>query len=117
MSRKDQGLPVHSGSDRTLRQILTDHPDRPWLQGVSRNIDAESTLRSLQYYNPKDCITSQVQTKMERMARISDEAQFKLMQGQRARMEYDGKMWNNPTSIVMTEPIEQRPFVCKPRVD
>lgn len=90
---------------RSYKKLLEQYPDKPWLQGTTINIDRESELRSLNYYNPKDCIKTEAQQELTTLTRLSDETMIRNMQQQSARMGGNGRLWNIPTSVRMTEPL------------
>ena len=91
---------------KSLKKMTDKHPDRPWLHSTHRNINKDSQLSNRNYYNPKDCIIQCVQHDLTGFARIADEALIKQMDVGNKRLDCSTKMWNQPTSLRMTEPID-----------
>lgn len=102
--RKHSGVSTNKRSNHTLKTLLEQYPDRPWLNGIHKDITAESHLRNNNYYNPKDCIVPCVQHDIDLFARIRDEAFTRDMISQNQRPVDEMKMWNNITSPRMLEP-------------
>lgn len=106
-----QGLPVTPVAQTLkkgeIKKIRRQRPDRPWIYGTNINIDAESKLFSLNYYNPTDCINKKVRDCLERENR---EASVRMhMRHHRSASQYLNKTphWiNNPTRMINQEPID-----------
>ncbi len=90
---------------RSYKKLLEEYPNKPWLQGTTINLDKESELHSLNYYNPKDCIRAEAQRELSHLSRSSDMVMVHNMRQHSVRMSDSGKLWNIPTSARMTEPI------------
>lgn len=76
--------------------------DRPWIHGTNINIDAESKLKRLDYYNPKDCIANNVR---EQLQKSYIQAVHALHQGQGGNYLQHTPLWlNNPTRMINQEP-------------
>ena len=104
ISTKAKGIDtVGHSKPRSYKKILEEHPDKPWLNGTTINIDNESKLYSLNYYNPKDCISTEARRDLTAMSRLSDEVMLRNMQHNSARMNDNGKLWNIQTSALMSE--------------
>ena len=88
-----------------IKSLLKKHPERPWLHSTDKNIDRESQLLNLNYYNPQDCITPSVYNDLAGFRRISDEALLREMQVNSAHM-VNGRLWDTVTSVKMLEPID-----------
>jgi|688.fasta_scaffold797762_2 hypothetical protein len=60
----------HNGTRRefeTLDWHTRRFPDRPWLLGVSYDVNADSNLKNLGWYNDRDCITNDEFKTLERL--------------------------------------------------
>lgn len=90
---------------RSLKKMAERHPERPWLTSVRRNVNMDSQLSFRSYYNPKDCVRDNVQEDLMRLGRVADEALLRDMTGKQ-RLDGNTRLWNQPTSMKMTEPIE-----------
>lgn len=90
---------------KSLKTMSEHHPDRPWLTSIRRNINMDSQLSARSYYNPKDCIHDDVQGDLLRLDRIADDALLHHMTGGGQRLDGNTRLWNQPTSMRMTEPI------------
>ena len=78
---------------------LTDF--EPWNEGVQYNIDADSKLRRLDYYNPTDCIEPFI---MEHLSQLNQTANLRMYGKLTSKMELP--QWiNNNTKARITEPI------------
>jgi hypothetical protein len=60
----------------TLEYFVRRYPARPWLLGISYNINAESELKNLNYYNHRDCIQEEESILLDR---LSLDASIKIM--------------------------------------
>lgn len=101
--RKHAGLATKKRSNHTLKTLLQQYPDRPWLHGIHKDITAESQLRNINYYNPKDCILPCIRHDIELFSRVRDEAFTRDLINQNQRPVNEYKMWNNVTSPRMLE--------------
>jgi hypothetical protein len=82
-------------SRQDLSRLQSKYPDRPWLAGVQRHIDGESTLFRLNYYNPRDCVADDVQKELDGFNARADSAFTERM---RKEAPMHLKPWNNSTS-------------------
>jgi hypothetical protein len=82
-------------SRQDLSRLQSKYPDRPWLAGVQRHIDGESTLFRLNYYNPRDCVADDVQKELDVFNARADAAFTERM---RADTSMHLQSWNNSTS-------------------
>jgi hypothetical protein len=104
-----KGTNTASLTSKSLNTMTEKHPGRPWLHGIHRNVDRDSHLRNHNHYNPMDCVVPAVQQDLSSFNRIADEAMLKEMtqtQLFRNGALEDGRMWNQPTSMRMTEPVD-----------
>jgi hypothetical protein len=104
---ENQGVPtVDAPFDRCNmphKKLAKKHTDRPWVHGVNYNIDVNSQLKRLDYYNPKDCIV-----KSRELNRLNQEANLKLLKAMQPYNFYPNvtpQMFQNPTRMVNLEPI------------
>ena len=108
VSDQGKGVPTqdqnHGASVPKLKTLVQDHPERPWLHGINKNIDRESQLHNLNYYNPRDCIIPCVQRDLCCFNRMAGEKMARQFQSK--RLDVGVKMWNNPTSLRMLEPVD-----------
>lgn len=111
--KKYEGLPtdpsLQKKKERTdkLKKLIQRHPDRPWLHGVNINIDAESKLRGLDYYNPEDCIDSTTLKKLEEKNNESHVAMFHRYHTISNNYPNETPHWlNNPTKMINQEPLD-----------
>jgi hypothetical protein len=88
---------------RNYKKLAEQYPDKPWLNGVSINIDNESKLFGLNTYNTKDCMSHEVLSEFLTLSRLSDETMVRNMQQQSVRMNEDGRLWNIATSLRTVE--------------
>lgn len=86
----------------SLELLARQYPSRPWLSGVQRHIDGESTLMRLNYYNPRDCVADEVQGQLDK---YNSEADAKFVERMRADAPMHLKPWNNSTSAKLLTPI------------
>lgn len=99
---KVKSKPTKRAKRRHLKCKKT-RKDRPWIHGTNINIDAESKLRRLDYYNPKDCIANEVH---QQLKKTYIQAIHNLHQGQGDNyMQYTPLWLNNPTRMVNQEPL------------
>lgn len=93
--------------EQNLEKLTKKYPDRPWLHGIHRNIVRDSQLRNGNY-NPKDYIYPCVQRELQGFNRVADSKIFHQMTKEqlfRNGALWDGRLWNESTSIRMNEPI------------
>lgn len=98
-----KGLPInteHQPIKVSLRKLIKMYPDRPWLKGIHIDISTDNCVRNLGYYNPKDCISDNVQLN----DRLTDQAFIMKMQQANQRPIDESRLWNNVTSPRMLEP-------------
>jgi hypothetical protein len=69
----------HNGAKRefeTLDWYSRRFPDRPWLMGVSYDINAESNLKNLGWHNDRDCIQ---EDEIKTLSRLDLDASIQIM--------------------------------------
>jgi hypothetical protein len=108
-----KGVNSEKKETNSLDEMTQKYPYQPWLKGIHRNIDKDSQLLNLNYYNPKDCIIPCVQYDLRGLNRLADEAMFKELTKSRVFKNYEMcgraggmKTWNQTTSMKMNEPID-----------
>lgn len=75
----------------------------PWISGTNINIDADSALRRLDCYNPKDCISPEVYRQLRTMDQLPKMRDF--YEGtQLLTPDITPKVWNNNSRMQMIEP-------------
>lgn len=70
----NQGVPITRLSCKKEPK-LNSAGNEPWIHGTNINIDAESRLRRLHYYNPHDCINDNV---LRKLAKENKEASINM---------------------------------------
>ena len=106
VNKSVKGTNTEQKQAKSLKKMTKLHPDRPWLRGVHRNIDHDSQLSNRNYYNPRDCIIPCVQHDLDGFGRIVNESMMQqLTENQLFRdgALCDGRVWNESTSMRMTE--------------
>ena len=103
----NQGLPTSKHyCDYSDATVSAENPS-PWLTGTNINVDAESSLRRLDYYNPEDCISEKVNKKLHKK---NQKASLKLYKGyHQITTHYPSQTdnwFNNFTKIKNLEPTE-----------
>lgn len=101
-----QGLPVASSASMPLKRHVSGYPDRPWLHGVNYNINADSELRGLNYFNPEDCVD---EATLRRLQEKNNQAYIRLLQEYHVPSNnYPNetqKWFGNTTKMINVEPI------------
>lgn len=104
-SVEEQGVPTQdhpfNKCNKSVAQLAENDPRRPWVHGVNYNIGAESQLRGLDYYNPKDCIVNS--RKLDRLNQQADAELTKAMQHDQYYPNETPKMFNNTTRMIHSE--------------
>ncbi len=91
---------------KSLRKMIIKYPGRPWLHGIRKNIERDSHLSNRNYYNPKDCIIDSVQHDLHGLNRLADDVLYRQMSQGNKRQDCNIRLWNQPTTARMTEPID-----------
>jgi hypothetical protein len=91
---------------KSLKKMIKCYPDRPWLKSIARNVVQDSQLSFRDYYNPKDCINTEVNKDLTTFNRIADDALSKEMTNTKQRLNGSTRLWNQSTSMKMTEPVD-----------
>lgn len=107
--QKYAGLSTYNQPKLTKEQrkkLKREHPNKPWIYGINKNIDAESKVFGLDYYNPEDCISPKVQ---KNLRKESIEANLSLCKNYHQITEnYLTKTpfwWDNTSKMRMQEPV------------
>jgi len=99
-------LPKKQKRKEELSKYKQTNPEQPWLFGTNININAESKLKGLDYYNPKDCINSETFQKLYKGNAKSHVAMYHQYHVISNNYPNDTPLWmNNPTKMINQEPI------------
>jgi hypothetical protein len=99
----NQGIPTEQ---HYCKETL-DNSEEPWINGININIDAESSLKRLDYYNPEDCINQKAYKKLMIQNRKSNIKMYKdYHKTLGAYPAETGKWFNNFTKMKISEPID-----------
>jgi len=109
--QKYQGLPLYDCptklTKKQLKQLRKKYPNQPWIYGTNKNVDAESKLLALDYYNPEDCINSKVDKKLHEQNIIANTRLYnKYHRVTNNYLTHTPFYWDNTSKMRMQEPID-----------
>lgn len=105
VSERTKGVNAQKPAQKSLKHMTTKYPDRPWLHSIDKNINKESQLSNRNYYNPKDCIIPCVKHDIDGFNREADQTFLQTMNNN-LKLNCGTRIWNQPTSMKMTEPLD-----------
>lgn len=90
---EQRGLPIVTKAQTyQFSGLLEDNPERPWVHGVTWNVDTDSHLRRLNYYNPKDCMRTCVGSELCGLNERSNDLFGQVMWESRVK---EAQLWNH----------------------
>ena len=97
----------YNGSKRDFESLdwhTRRFPDRPWLMGISYDINAESNLKNLGFYNDRDCITD---AENKTLSKLELDASIRIMKNSNQNFNVYPtltRQWFDNTTRVKTLP-------------
>ena len=109
LTRHNLGLPLYTSTRKVnckdLEKLKKEFPDRPWLHGINRNIDAESHLLALEYYTPEDCINSDARMRLRKQNLNANNTLYnRYHQISNNYLSETPFYWNNQSKMRIQEP-------------